>query len=267
MTPRARAVAFIGGFAAIVLACSKWVSESEPLGDFVGPSFISIQVQSKVGTMGPQTPVAVWALMPKATASSAVTFSTNYKGATFATTGAATDVVRAIAAADTSKVIASTLLIVGDTLKTATITDTQYVLVRATVGASSGSPGYTDTTTIKFVPSPPAIVLSPDSTSFLLVDSIPGPQSVAIVDGGVAALTGLAVGPIVFDRQPGNWLSASLSAGSTAPATMTLTIAKGTDSTLAAGTYVATVPVSSTARGVTGNRVVRVTLVVKKTSP
>jgi hypothetical protein len=249
---------------ALVAAAACFVSESEPTGLPASQSFIRINVQSPTGTMGAQTPMAVWALMPRATNATSVTFSTNYKGAFFATTGNATDVVRPTLDTDTSKVIASTLLIVGDTLKTATIADTQSVLVRATVGAAGGSPGFSDTTTVKFVPSPPSIILSPDSTAFLLVDTIPSPQTVAVVDGGVAALTGISAGSISFGHPPAKWLTAVVTGSSTAPAVVTLTIAKGTDTLLTPGTYTATVPIMSTARGIAGVKVLRVTLVVAK---
>jgi hypothetical protein len=65
-------------------------------------------------------------------------------------------------------------------------------------------------------------------------------QTVTISGAGTAALTGLGLGNIVYLGTSG-WLTATLS-GSTAPATLTLSLKRGT---MVAGTYSAGVPITS----------------------
>jgi PKD repeat protein len=83
---------------------------------------------------------------------------------------------------------------------------------------------------------------------------------VNVTNAGGGTLSALAVGDIQYGhKQPTGWLQAGL-AGTTAPTTLTLGAATGT---LAAGTYTATVQVSSSAAGVTNSpQVVAVTFVV-----
>src|SRR5207253_1203748 len=74
-------------------------------------------------------------------------------------------------------------------------------------------------------------------------------QTVGLTNSGTGALTGLSVGTIAYGAGGSGWLAASLDV-STAPATLTL---KPTPGTLPAGTYTATVPILSTASGVTNS--------------
>lgn len=98
-------------------------------------------------------------------------------------------------------------------------------------------------------PPAPAILLSPSSVSFAATQggANPPPQPVNITNSGGGTLSGLTVGTISYGSgQPTGWLSATLS-GSTAPATLTLS---ATTASLVAGTYTATVPVTSAKREV-----------------
>jgi hypothetical protein len=119
--------------------------------------------------------------------------------------------------------------------------------------------------------SAPTIVLStPNVTLTATVGGTSPPaQTVAVTNGGSGALSGLAIGAITygvsasarigsarslaamtsFTVSPPAWLQATLSATS-APATVTLTATLGT---LAPGSYTATVPVTSSASGVTNS--------------
>lgn len=77
----------------------------------------------------------------------------------------------------------------------------------------------------------------------------PAFQTVGITNGGTGSLTGLTIGTVSYGAgQPTGWVTPSWAGGNTtAPATLTLTYSA---STLAAGTYSATVPISSTAPGI-----------------
>lgn len=90
---------------------------------------------------------------------------------------------------------------------------------------------------------PPAIAAAPTSASFATTRAGADPPSVqlAITNGGGAALTGLSHTVVYGTGQPSGWLTAALSATS-APATLTLSAAKGT---LGIGTYTATVRLAS----------------------
>ena len=78
----------------------------------------------------------------------------------------------------------------------------------------------------------------------------PAPQSITITNGGSGTLAGLAAGPVAYGSgQSTGWLATSLS-GTSAPATLTLSATVGN---LAAGTYTATVPITSSAPGVTNS--------------
>ena len=105
----------------------------------------------------------------------------------------------------------------------------------------------------------PAIGLSATAATF--TDTITTPdnpaQPIAVTNSGNATLTGLAVGTLDYGTGPTGWLTAVLNQA-TAPATLTLSAAKGS---LAAGTYTATVPVTS---GVASNspRTVTVTFTI-----
>lgn len=84
------------------------------------------------------------------------------------------------------------------------------------------------------------------------------PTSVAITNGGTGVLDGLSIGAVTYNG-PSGWLTAKLDSG-TAPTALRLTPSA---QSLSAGAYTATVPVQSTASGVTNNpAVVTVTLTV-----
>ncbi len=92
----------------------------------------------------------------------------------------------------------------------------------------------------------PTIALSSAAVTFLdtIATSDPAPATVSVTNTGGGSLTGLAVGTISYGSGSG-WLTATVNPA-TAPATLTLTVAKGA---LAPGTYTATVPVTSPVAG------------------
>ena len=98
---------------------------------------------------------------------------------------------------------------------------------------------------------PPTILLTPSSRTFTATvgGGNPAPQTVAVTNSGGSTLSGLAIGTITYGAGATGWLAAAVSPAA-APATVTLTPTLGT---LAAGTYTATVPVTSTAAGVTNS--------------
>ena len=118
----------------------------------------------------------------------------------------------------------------------------------ATVPVTSPVAGNSpQTVTVTFTIAPlPLIGLAPASVTFVdtLATADPAAQTVAVTNAGTGTLSGLAVGTISYGSGSG-WLTATLNQ-STAPATLTLSVAKGA---LAAGTYTATVPVTSAAAG------------------
>lgn len=142
----------------------------------------------------------------------------------------------------------------SDTMAPATVTVTSNVAslpagsYHATVVISASeaanSPQLVSVTFDLAPPAAPTMVLSATSVGF--TDTLGGPAtapqtiSISRADAASAPLSGLAVGNITYVGTPG-WLSASLS-GTDAPATLQLTETKGT---LPAGSYSATVPVTS----------------------
>jgi hypothetical protein len=97
------------------------------------------------------------------------------------------------------------------------------------------------------VSSSPLITLSGPTTSFMALTGVsPAAQTVAVTNGGGGTLSSLGLGTITYGAGATGWLGASLNQA-TAPATLTLT---ATTTSLVAGTYTATVPVTS---GVAGN--------------
>lgn len=98
----------------------------------------------------------------------------------------------------------------------------------------------------------PTIALAPTTEVFTsnVGSGSPAAQSITITNGGTGTLGGLAAGPVVYGAgQSTGWLATSLS-GTSAPATLMLTATLGS---LAAGTYTATVPITSSASGVTNS--------------
>ncbi|HSA97263.1 MAG TPA: CARDB domain-containing protein [Acidobacteriota bacterium] len=92
-------------------------------------------------------------------------------------------------------------------------------------------------------PSTPTIELSTSSLSFTATmgGASPAAQGVSIMNSGDDTLNGLAAAISYTAGQPTGWLSASLSR-TTAPASMTVSATTGS---LAAGTYTATISISS----------------------
>jgi hypothetical protein len=119
----------------------------------------------------------------------------------------------------------------------------------ATVPVTSAAANNTpQTVTVTFDVRPmPLVGLAPAAVTFTdtVLTSDPAARTVAVTNAGTGTLNGLAVGAIDYASGSG-WLTATLDQ-STAPATLTLSVAKGT---LAAGTYTATVPVTA---GFAGN--------------
>jgi hypothetical protein len=99
--------------------------------------------------------------------------------------------------------------------------------------------------TFVIVPAPTIVLSSPTVTFHdTLLTSDPAAQTLSVTSAG-GALSGLSLGTISYGAGGSGWLTASLS-GTSTPATLTLSVAKGT---LAAGTYTATVPVQSALAG------------------
>jgi hypothetical protein len=142
------------------------------------------------------------------------------------------------------------------------------LVIAAVFVVACGSGGSSDSTntntgggTTQPPASAPAILLSTAAANFTAAagGASPAAQSVTVSNGGTGTLSGLATGTITYVGQASGWLTPSLS-GTTAPATLTLTPATGA---LLAGTYTASVPVTSTATGVTNSpQSVNVTLTI-----
>jgi hypothetical protein len=131
-----------------------------------------------------------------------------------------------------------TLTAATGTLAAGTYTAT----VPVTAAGVSNSP---QNVSVSFVVvSPPTIVLAPTTITFngTLTAANPAAQTVSVTNSGSVTLSGLATGTITYGAsQPTGWLTASLG-GTTAPATLTLNASL---TGLTAGTYTATVPVTS----------------------
>ncbi|MCA9737368.1 MAG: choice-of-anchor D domain-containing protein, partial [Gemmatimonadetes bacterium] len=119
---------------------------------------------------------------------------------------------------------------------------TYTATVNVTAAGANNSPEPITVTFTVLTPAP-SIGLSPTSVPFNGVVGQPSPSAatVSVTNAGGQPLTGLAVGTIAYAGGASGWLSATLS-GSNAPATLTLT---PSITGLAAGTYTATVPVTS----------------------
>jgi large repetitive protein len=111
--------------------------------------------------------------------------------------------------------------------------------------ASSVSGVHPVTVTVAFAVLAPAptLALGTNSVSFAATrgGADPAQQNLPVTNSGGGSLTGLQASVTYAGGQPAGWLTASLN-GSTAPATLSLRAATGA---LAAGTYAATVLVSS----------------------
>lgn len=119
---------------------------------------------------------------------------------------------------------------------------TYTATVSVSSAVASNSP---QTVAVSFTVAPPApqIVLSPASRSFNATagGADPSSQNVSVSNGGGGSLTGLQRSISYQSGQPTGWLTANLS-GTSVPATLTVSPSTGT---LPAGTYTATVAVSS----------------------
>jgi hypothetical protein len=143
----------------------------------------------------------------------------------------------------------------------------------ATVPVSASATGVTNspqtisvTFTVSAALEAPTIALGKTAVTFsdTAGGGTPVPQTVAVTNGGSGTLSGLAIGTISYGSGASGWLAATLS-GTTAPVTVTLTPTTGN---WPAGTsYTATVPVSSSATGVTNSpQTISITVVVGGTT-
>ncbi len=121
-------------------------------------------------------------------------------------------------------------------------TYTATVAITSAVAANSPQ-----TVAVTFTVSAPAplIVLGTSGVGFTAIEAgnSPTSQAVSVTNGGGGSLSGLGVGTISYGPGATGWLQATLGS-STAPTTLTLQPATGA---LPAGTYTATVPVTSAA--------------------
>ncbi|MDH3498158.1 MAG: choice-of-anchor D domain-containing protein, partial [Gemmatimonadota bacterium] len=128
--------------------------------------------------------------------------------------------------------------------------------------ATNGSVSISVTCTVTAPATNPAIGLSNTSLAFAAqtTGAEPPVQTVSVTNAGTGSLTGLAAAVSYQSGQPTGWLSASLSA-TTAPATLTVQASK---TGLAAGTYNATIDVTS---GVANNSPQAITVTFTVTQP
>jgi hypothetical protein len=151
---------------------------------------------------------------------------------------------------------------------TVTLQATTRTLAAGTYGATvtvqssaAGNSPQTIAVTLT-VGSGPAIALSRSSVAFGATagGASPASESITISNGGGGTLSGLAVGTITYGAGATGWLGTPSLSGATAPATLSL--APNT-SGLAAGTYTASVPITSSATGISNSpQSIAVTLVV-----
>ena len=122
---------------------------------------------------------------------------------------------------------------------------TYTATVPITSAVASNSP---QTVTVTFtIVAGPAIGLSSSTVTFTDTVGVPDKpaKTVTVTNTGGGTLTGLVAGAPNYGTGPTNWLTASVSP-TTAPATLTLTTAKGV---LGPGTYTATVGITSAVAG------------------
>lgn len=114
--------------------------------------------------------------------------------------------------------------------------------VPVTSGAASNSP---QNVSVTFTVAQPPAVIALSSATVSVNDTVgtlsPNNVVLNVTNGGGGTLSGLAVGTITYGAGASGWLTASLGSG-TAPTTLTLQFS---NAGLAAGTYAATVPVTS----------------------
>ena len=119
---------------------------------------------------------------------------------------------------------------------------TYNATVSVASGGANNSPQTIAVTLV--VVSSPAIGLSSQNVTFASTvgGAVPPAQTINVVNAGGAVLSGLAVGVTYAAGQPAGWLTTATLSQQTAPATLTL---RPTIDVLAAGTYTATVSLSS----------------------
>jgi hypothetical protein len=126
------------------------------------------------------------------------------------------------------------------------------VSISSTAGGIANSPQTVSVSlTLRTGASAPTIALSSASISFVASagGSSPVPQNVSITNSGTGTLSGLSASLTYQGGQASGWLAAALSS-TASPTTLTLT---PTTSALSAGTYNATVSLTSSAAGVTNS--------------
>ena len=143
----------------------------------------------------------------------------------------------------------------------------------ASVPVASSAPGVTNSpqtvsVTVSMGAGKPTITLNPNTAAFSAVAGGADPPTQSIIQvyntGTGGNLNGLSVGTITYGAGAAGWLQASLSS-SDAPTKLNLHASTGS---LAAGTYSATVPVASSATGVTNSpQSVEVTFYVRPPAP
>jgi len=122
-----------------------------------------------------------------------------------------------------------------------------YTATVPITGNAINSPQDIAVTFVVSAPPVPSMVVAPTSRSFAAVagGSNPAPTTVSVTNGGTGTMD-VALGTISYGAsQPTGWLAASLSTA-TAPSTLTLTATVGS---LGAGTYTATIPITSSTAG------------------
>jgi hypothetical protein len=151
----------------------------------------------------------------------------------------------------------------------ATFTD---LTVNGTAGArtltfTSGTFAAVTTTSFNVAAAPPAVIGLPSAT--LAITAIRGsnptsPSDVAITNTGVFPLTNLRAQSTTYNPLvPGNWLAVSFPNGTSAPATMRLTI---TSAPLNLGTYTAVIVIAGDGANATQNLTVTLTVVAALTN-
>jgi hypothetical protein len=128
-------------------------------------------------------------------------------------------------------------------------TYTATVPVTSTVAGVTNSP---QNITVTFtVTQAPTISLNVTTRTYAATagGANPAAQTVSITNTGTGTLSGLAVGTIAYGAGASGWITTSFNT-TTAPATLTINANVGV---LTAGTYTATVPVTSSALGVTNS--------------
>ena len=124
----------------------------------------------------------------------------------------------------------------------------------ATLTIASAAAGASTTLPVTFVVSNgPALALNPSSVSLTAVQGSGGATTsdVTVANAGGGTLGGLAAGTVVYGTgQPTGWLALAFPNGTTGPTTLRVSATVGT---LAAGTYTATVPITSSTQGVTNS--------------